>query len=561
MEIIDGGGRILKKLAFLLAVALLLTALYAGAALAAPGNYPPDTSSQFWHLGVYSRVYTHNNFLMLNPRAMDGVVPFRYNGIHPIVNANLTGAIPGDFNRAITGQKVHTNFQINTNSCASCHMTHTAPGDSLLFRAGGTYAVCASCHDGTGIPFLNVFIPSQITVEERNVGRTVDTNTSIFSQTRVSGTFGVDPGMNASVHLPTGDMRISSAPGGNRVLASETTGRTGSWTRPLDCASCHAPHGSYSYRLLHFNPNNIMGRNPANGGLRENGLHVTQVVYGNVYARLRAHRAGDPLNHLQGPWLAGNDDAFFWIYNVTTPSVNLSVYFNIRYRNGEFGLKDGFTLGTGPIPALANLRVDIARALVVSAPHTEVTAVGTPFAGQVATFQGDVVFQTGRRVVYRDGLNYNFFCAACHTDYMPELTERNQTTADAVYRTGIYSKAHRHITFGAETRFGTMEVIADSGGVGRMICVSCHFVHGSDAWIKKTADEVVIGTNGLTAIRLPADVATREDVNPSSAIKRYVNQSVCWKCHANVRASSFMNQDGYWNLVEAMNPGGFGIPW
>ena len=38
-----------------------------------------------------------------------------------------------------------------------------------------------------------------------------------------------------------------------------------------------------------------------------------------------------------------------------------------------------------------------------------------------------------------------------------------------------------------------------------------------------------------------------EDVNPSSALKRYVNQAVCFSCHANSAAGVFKNTDYYWD--------------
>src|SRR4051794_37432958 len=63
-----------------------------------------------------------------------------------LVNANETGF--EGLSKKRSGQKMHGSYQNNTNSCASCHQTHTGEDHYLLFR-DGTYSTCAACHDGT----------------------------------------------------------------------------------------------------------------------------------------------------------------------------------------------------------------------------------------------------------------------------------------------------------------------------------------------------------------------------------------------------------------------------
>jgi predicted CXXCH cytochrome family protein len=139
-------------------------------------------------------------------------------------------------------QRTHGEYQNNTNSCASCHQTHTASAKSLLFK-DGVYSTCTACHDGT-LGFYNVF--------------------GNGDQASSAGTFGGTHTGNMSVHLADGAVKMKAAPGGN-------PNGTGTWDKEFNCASCHSPHGSYSDRLLHYNPNNMAASTPAEGGQKAGG--------------------------------------------------------------------------------------------------------------------------------------------------------------------------------------------------------------------------------------------------------------------------------------------------
>jgi predicted CXXCH cytochrome family protein len=146
-------------------------------------------------------------------------------------------------------QRTHGEYQNNTNSCASCHQTHTASSKSLLFK-DGVYSTCTACHDGT-LGFYNVF--------------------GNGDKASSAGTFGGTHTGNMSVHLADGAVKMKAAPGGN-------PNGTGTWDKEFNCASCHAPHGSYSDRLLHYNPNGMASTTPDQGGLKAGGYTAgTQV--------------------------------------------------------------------------------------------------------------------------------------------------------------------------------------------------------------------------------------------------------------------------------------------
>ena len=619
----------MKKFALMMALAFALTLAFAGFAMAAPadtlGQYDagglqstqnPAATTWGWtpqpgHDTAAQYVYaqgTWDGYTMLDPRFKD-MENWTYGPNLPVVNANRSGEkVLGwtDFRRSLPGQNVHTNFQANTNSCASCHMTHTAAGAQLLFRAG-VYATCSACHDGSGVPFLNVFKPSTALA-------TTGATTLNIATNRVSGTFGVDPAKNASVHMVAGSLSIAAAPGGNRLGTrhdgSPESGlhvsRQGDWGATFTCASCHAPHGSYSYRLMHYNPNRIANRDAANGGTRLDNLQIITIndpVHGDVFT---FSTDGTVAGRVRGPWLYGYDGTFAerttignyltivrpqpdWAtfnWNGITAAQVLATGNSPATAGWKFNFKEGYFKATED---LTGARAQIAPALVVSPPVTNVNKdnpaviaanqawmrplINTSNIDPVTGFDEGYTVQTGQIVVYPNGRNYNFYCAACHTDYERALTTRVAfgqgdtydnngniivvgTGVNAASQTGIYSKAHRHTTWRGATSYRTMEVVGVNDGAGangNMMCISCHFVHGTDSSIMKTADEKVIG-NELAVLEASGDV------NTSSAIKRYTNMASCWKCHTNSHAKMLKNNDGYWNLSQQL--GFFGsIEW
>ncbi|MDP4107881.1 MAG: cytochrome c3 family protein [Bacillota bacterium] len=104
----------------------------------------PDTQAVSSALAAVVDVHSGPMVNATNPT--NGDATFDKNG-SGLSNANKTGEAPTKKQRA--GQKLHGFYQNNTNSCATCHQTHTAAnGESLLFK-DGTYSTCSACHDGT----------------------------------------------------------------------------------------------------------------------------------------------------------------------------------------------------------------------------------------------------------------------------------------------------------------------------------------------------------------------------------------------------------------------------
>jgi predicted CXXCH cytochrome family protein len=384
----------------------------------------------------------------------------------------------------VAGQRTHGEYQNNTNSCASCHQTHTASGKKLLFK-NGTYNTCAACHDGT-LGFYNVYQASN------------------------AGTFGGNPAKaigNASVHMATGTMKISAAPGGNRTSTDAS-----SWGKDFTCASCHSPHGSYSDRLLHYNPNNVGNRLATDGGLKKENLTVSKDVYGKYTATA------------PGPWLYGytfGSPKIYWtqirVKNAATgvfeykypgdPKKSWNDVLKVNYRGGYFTDPNGL-LNT---VAIADIQMDVAPATIVKFDLTQDTTI------TIAP-----VFKVNG---YKSGTSA--YCAACHTDY-------NATSAQT--ETGTFSKAFRHRVVQGLKAGMIGETNAAGTPNATMVCLSCHFAHGADNTIQKDARDVA---------------NTSIDVNASSALKRYVNMAVCWKCHVDSKAEQLKNNDSIWNQKDA----------
>lgn len=447
-----------------------------------------------------------------------------------LVNANETGF--EGLSKKRTGQKMHGSYQNNTNSCASCHQTHTGEDHYLLFR-DGTYSTCAACHDGT-----------------------MGANGVFDAASAKSGTFGGSHAGNMSVHLADGTVDVKAAPGGNHT-------ETGKWAEEFTCASCHNPHGSDSARLLKTDPagwikteNKIDPINGTNGGMKftdrsiyeKASLPATNVgdyilvrqtlssdqaiVDANVFFKRAAVPAGSTVISTYKWDYKGNkyiEDTSLWVRSDGgRPAVEtqLKAAGVPKTATAEFVIvwKDGFAFSK-PLDTTAT-SIDSATFLIGSAVDT-VTNNYDYFDSAAPTYVKD------------SGVQMSKFCASCHTDYL------SATYANA--DTGVFTSAHRHQT-----------------DTDRLTCVRCHYAHGTDATIMK--DSLDRGLTELTAVGAPFDPAKYagdaaaaktaatdylKDPNPSSALKRYTGMAVCFGCHD----GSIASDDTTWSNYSPLQPG------
>jgi len=453
-------------------------------------------------------------------------------------NANLTGL--NNVNKARDGQSVHGSYQNNTNSCASCHQTHTGQDDSLLFK-DGVYSTCSACHDGTTGAY-NSFAP----IDEK----TPDS---------IAGTFNVlTAGHNGSMHEADGSIKVSSAPGGNKSPANGTP-----FSQDFDCASCHAPHGAGSnnennlnidplgWGKIKYNPSTPDGKN---GKLFQNIKIYTSVpntqsdpyilvktttnsdqskVDANYFYK-RAHvTANTPIIQTyrwsyddQTQTNAYVPDYSLWLrekgypykadtalyndtwdnlsltnanhYNDTSKDITLNSDVNVVWR-------DGFAWGTG----IANVKsAQVSLGIDVETSDN----IRSLYDSNYVVKDSNGKIDPAKSYIPESGVEMNKYCTACHTDYL-SASEKNES--------GTYTEMHRHQT------------VSDS-----LTCVRCHFAHGSEAEIMHDANDNTYfdlikpkSDGGKFGMSSDAAIAYLKDPNPSSALKRYTGMSSCYVCH------------------------------
>lgn len=439
-------------------------------------------------------------------------------------NANKTGekiTFEGKTNmieRNWKGQSTHGNYQNNTNSCASCHKTHTAEspinGQSNLLFKNGTSAVCESCHDGSvqGGGDLN--------------GHNLNAGTFAGGQDRTTG---------ASVHSVKEGELIGAAPGGNKAGGGE-------WGNSLSCGSCHNPHGSNSEFMLNTS---IIGdsdyKQPTTYVYPEGGVPInetTEYVLGYV-----------TVNNTQAPFNSGyyhelnlpnNSKAlmtYWWdkklnqyvldypLWNVGAENFDEKIKNPIDY---TVDFKHGMAYGskvTTAIPAGTVLN-NMVFGISVQPYRYPSNAVPTEFSLKI---DNRSYYDTkSPRYNAGSGRQLTKFCGQCHTDYV---------SYGHTYVTGIYTQASRHRTY--DDAFS---------------CTRCHFAHGTDKDMMRDAAGMNIADLVKTGAMSKADADNyMVDINNSSALKRYTGMSVCFSCHGSsskvtsdiISSHNYASQNGF----------------
>lgn len=491
-------------------------------------------------------------------------------------NANKTGlgvdtndgSTAGTVKKNLSGHNTHTSYQNNTNSCASCHQTHTAKGDQLLF-ADSVYNTCTACHDGT-LGYLNVFSDGSVTA---------DTAKTMAG----AGTFGGTHG--ASQHMANDTIQIKAAPGGNPADLTDANKdddkvKGTMWGENFNCASCHAPHGSYSDRLLQYNPNGIGAMPVSKGGNQLENVPVVDTLDGQtapvVLLRTEAATA-DEKGHKkvtvaqynkgtsgyiksEAPWLYGYDsrtngltywsrlvkvvkgdnpattdivETDFDIDAVAAYGSTAGVYFDYEHAQAYSSTDAGATALKSATKGF------IARPVVVKMAkegHSVIQSAyfaGAPLAkfGNITEQKlkdlGYTVGTDADKTVKNVGVKMSQFCAACHTDYLQNNSDGKQSHfGDTSDMANNPYAAYRHSTK------------SDS-----YTCVRCHYGHGTDAYIMKDSLGRTIKDLVAAGQTEPDALAYMQDNNASSALKKFTNMSVCWACHNSSHAETIKNAE------------------
>ncbi len=433
-----------------------------------------------------------------------------------LLNANETGYNNTRKNR--DGQKIHGAYQNNTNSCASCHQTHTANDNNLLFK-DGVYSTCSACHDGTTGAY-NYF-----------------NATSSSTPNSISGTFDVSADVaHGSLHQADGTLQIKAAPGGNSNPSSDVKSvSANTWGQDFDCASCHAPHGAGSAdeNNLNVDPLGWGGiQYYAEGATKADGTKATKddangkLFKGVIVQDTVPTTKGDP----------------YILVRFTAAAADISTDTkNIGYLYSRAGVKEGDQviqtyrwdgsqyvrdyslwlrdLGYKKAPfQKANTAFYDSTGTAIDIVKADMTIVwrdGFVFGPDVSTVNKadvsvgiDVETTSDIKSLYDpasasyvpdSGVEMTKYCAACHTDYMTDTTTGVQGVQTS------FTNPYRH-----------------TGLTDQMTCVRCHFAHGTKADIMKDRTDVKATTED-----------TLSGTNHSSALRRYIDIESCYTsgCH------------------------------
>lgn len=379
-----------------------------------------------------------------------------------VYNANNTGDkhAPGfnGYARNIPGQRVHSDFLSGTNSCATCHMTHVAPGQYFLFQKS-IYNVCIACHFDDTANTYNI-------LQRSGGGRFFDPG---FDPDR----FGV------SQHLTTGAKTHAAAPG-----AVPDSARRKWWESKLTCGSCHAPHGSYS-------PSRYLQVNPNGNAVRFGPIRLLRGFDG----RYRPEDHGDKF-----PWLYYDYESELYeqygaiVLDGDGNPVRDGIF--IHYRQGYVELEGP---DNGPYV------ITFSQALVMDM-DVEIDGAGN----ETVTYRAGVVD----------------FCVSCHTSYLRLGEDAEGSPVLYTDHAFFTHQLNRDVTdhvYAVEPDQRFKLEIDRHGPAKRLVCLSCHFAHGTDSSLMLNSEfNFMYQPQGPTP--LPED----------TYLLRFGERESCKFCHLNL---------------------------
>lgn len=146
----------------------------------------------------------------------------------------------------------HGGYTATTDGCAGCHRAHTATAAGLLM-VSGTYELCWSCHSNTGLG-ANTNVEDGYYLSSRDdAGGDYDHGVNTGDNSPLlGGGFANYRGVPVtSLHEVDPTVASDQAWGNGVARGSAATLVDGI----IDCASCHDPHGSPNYRIMHVSVN------------------------------------------------------------------------------------------------------------------------------------------------------------------------------------------------------------------------------------------------------------------------------------------------------------------
>lgn len=475
-------------------------------------------------------------------------------------------------------QRIHANYTANTDACAACHFTHSAPGTRLL-QWGSIFEACAACHDGSlGEWSYDVFAGTIGLSDARTFGglfgstvdEVYDSNNYLENPSPDNPTF-------ISSHMSNGYMALAAAPGSAGDTPAEIDYLQGI---QFDCASCHTPHGQGgNARILNPDPGKLKISNffPASGAaypvlVNKDDSRFVEILTTSA-SGTNAFQSdspfwiqGYPYNRITGIFVvdSGVDPAIEFnpqdtdhkgIYSEKAGVTQLvySTQYTIDWRQGIVDIIDGYDLsgkqvyavrvpGIFVVMKITNILKEFEEVEYVELDVDKDGPGGTTFDGASDPNGG-----------------INAFCGACHGKYNTQGNEAEEDYDfidsdlinhgsghfgyEGMYRHQVGFKWLNQWPGQAEFIKFAYPIDKTSGDIipNKKIftCLGCHFAHGVNDkywydYVKTVTGGTPDGTYAATLTGAPEgleDLVDMEEIYGSSALKRLPNMGTCEDCH------------------------------
>ncbi len=380
--------------------------------------------------------------------------------------------------------------------CASCHRAHTGQAAFLLVK--DQEALCFTCHGGTSSG-TNV----QSGVDGNGAalrGGGFDTAainannpTALYYFNASRGSVSLQDGTIPALNVPaatTSKHGLGATGAWGYGLSGAAAGTLGS---PLECGSCHDPHGNGNYRILQ----------PVPGGVTNASMTVSTVAIATGAATITTS-----VEHYLGVGNTVTLAGFVAPYaalNGTWPVVTTATYTTFTVATAIADTASAAVTGAtakNAGQAIADVPTGTSR-VYTTADYWAVNDESTPTV-TVGTTTGVSSFIGGIAA----------WCTQCHTRY--------QTGRSATYSNPsndpVFTYRHRANSVKANSAH-TVNGVDYPNQVNTPNCIQCHVSHGSNATV----------TGAAAAVNYPG--TTGAGNYESSSLLRISNRGVCQMCH------------------------------